>query len=226
MAESKLRTLSVDFAIQILNKLNKKKWLIHGIILLSMIIACCFNFQLIILWNLGYAVYFMGKVITQCTRDIKQRLLKILTVILLAIGSAPCVMFMLIPSWFLCVVHSIQNPEYAENLPTYNCRGIQLRNGAYYKDYNNYHFEGDIEEEALKKAAILQDWKFEEITKKIAVDYTAGSAIKYHKNKIRFNDTIYIDDGLIYNSRKNTDCGDFVVYDRKNKRLYFYSTLR
>ena len=29
MAESKLRTLSVDFAIQILNKLNKKKWLIQ-----------------------------------------------------------------------------------------------------------------------------------------------------------------------------------------------------
>ena len=200
--------------------------MIHGVILLAMIIACCFYFQLIILWNLGYAVYFMEKIVVNCTRDIKQRILKILTVILLTIGSAPCVVFMLIPSWFLCVVHSIQNPEYAENLLTYNGRGIQLRNAAYYKDYNNFFFEGDIEEEALKKAAILQDWKFEEISKRIAIDYTASGEIEYHKNKFRSNSSIYVDTGLFYNSRKNTDCGDIVVYDRKNKRLYFHAALR
>ena len=44
-------------------------------------------------------------------------MMKILTVILLAFGSAPSVMFMVIPSWFLCVAHSIRNPEYAVNLP-------------------------------------------------------------------------------------------------------------
>ena len=200
--------------------------MIHGVILLAMIIACCFYFQLIILWNLGYAVYFMGKIVVNCTRDIKQRILKILTVILLTIGSAPCVVFMLIPSWFLCVVHSIQNPEYAENLLTYNGRGIQLRNAAYYKDYNNFFFEGDIEEDALKKAAVLQDWKFEEIAEKIAIDYTAKGEIEYHNGEFRSNKTIYIDHGLFYNSRKGTDCGDIVVYDRKNKRLYFHAALR
>ena len=150
----------------------------------------------------------MGKIVVNCTRDIKQRILKILTVILLTIGSAPCVVFMLIPSWFLCVVHSIQNPEYAENLLTYNGRGIQLRNAAYYKDYNNFFFEGDIEEDALKKAAVLQDWKFEEIAEKIAIDYTAKGEIEYHNGKFRSNKTIYIDHGLFYNSRKGTDCGD------------------
>ena len=137
------------------------------------------------------------------------------------------VMFMVIPSWFLCVAHSIRNPEYAVNLPTYNGgRGIQLHNAAYYRNYNNYFFEGDIEEEALKKAAILQDWKFEEISERITIDYTASGEIEYHKNKFRSNSSIYVDTGLFYNSRKNTDCGDFVVYDRKNKRLYFHASLR
>ena len=91
-----------------------------------------------------------------------------------------------------------------------------MHNAAYYRNYNNYLFEGDIEEEALKKAAILQDWKFEEISKRIAIDYTASGEIEYHKNKFRSNSCIYVDTGLFYNSRKNTDCGDFVVYDRKN----------
>ena len=198
--------------------------MIHCVILLAMIIVCNFDFQLIILWNLGYAVYFMGKNVVKCTREIKQRTLKILTVILLTIGSVPCVAFMLIPSWFLCVVHSIQNPDYAENLPTYEGRGIQLRNAAFYKDYNNYFFEGDIDEKALKKVAI--DWIFEEITEKITIDYTARGEIEYHQSKIRSNNTIYIDNGLVFNSRKGTDCGDFVVYDRKNKRLYFHASLR
>ena len=207
-------------------KVNRKKLMIHGFILLAMVIACCFEFQFIILWNLGYAVYFMGKTIVKCTSDIKKRFLKILTVILLIIGSAPCVMFMVIPSWLLCVVHSINNPEYVENLPNYEGRGIQLRNAAYYKDYNNYLFEGDIEEEALKKNAVLQDWQLEEITGKIDVFYTARGEIEQHKNKAHSNQIIYIDNGLIYNSRKNTDCGDFVVYDRKNKHLYVHITLR
>ena len=207
-------------------KVNKKKLIIHGVILLAMIIACCFDFRLIILWNLGYAVYFMGKIIIKYTRDIKQRFLKILTVILLIIGSVPCVMVMAVPSWLLCVVHSMQNPEYAINLPTYNGRGIQLRNAAYYWNYNNYLFEGDIEEEALKNAAVLQNWKFEEISEKIAIDYTASGEIEYYKNKFRSDSNIYVDAGLIYNSRKNTDCGDFVVYDRKKQRLYVHSTLR
>ena len=205
-------------------KINKKKIMFHGVILLSMIIACCFCFQLIILWNLGYAVYFMGKIITRCTRDIKLRFLKISTVILLTIGAVPCVAFTLIPSWFLCVAHSIQNPDYAENLPTYEGRGIQLSNAAFYKNYNNYFFEGDIDEKVLKKVAI--DWIFEEITEKIAINYTARNEIEYHKSKIRSNNTIYIDNGLVFNSRKGTDCGDFVVYDRKNKRLYFHASLR
>ena len=207
-------------------KVNKKKLIIHGIILLSMIIACCFDFQLVILWNLGYAVYFMVKIIIKCTRDINQRFLKILTVILLAIGSAPCVTSMVIPSWILCVAHSIRNPEYAVNLPIYNARGIQLHNAAYYRDYNHYLFEGDIEEEALKKAAILQDWKFEEISKRIAIDYTASGEIEYHKNKFRSNSCIYVDTGLFYHNRKSIDCGDIVVYDRKNKRLYFHAIFR
>ena len=62
--------------------------------------------------------------------------------------------------------------------------------------------------------------------KRIAIDYTASGEIEYHKNKFRSNSSIYVDTGLFYNSRKNTDCGDFVVYDRKNKRLYFHATLR
>ena len=66
----------------------------------------------------------------------------------------------------------------------------------------------------------------EEISKRITIDYTASGEIEYHKNKFRSNSSIYVDTGLFYNSRKNTDCGDFVVYDRKNKRLYFHATLR
>ena len=207
-------------------KINKKKWMIHGVILLAMIIACCFDFQVIILWNLGYAVYFMVKIITKCTRDIEQRVLKISTVILLAIGSAPCVTIMVIPSWLLCAVHSMNNPEYAENLPIYDGRGVQLRNAAYYRNYNSYLFEGDIEEEALKKNAVRQGWKFEKITGRIPIANTAGGEIKYHKNKSCADNTVYIDDGLIYNDRKSSDRGVVVVYDRKNKRLYFHATLR
>ncbi len=207
-------------------KINKRKLLIHSIILLAMIIACCFNFQLIILWNLGYAIYFLAKIIAKSTRDIESRFRKISMVILLIIAAVPCTTLMLIPSWILCVSHSIQNPEYAVNLPDYNGRGIQLRNASYYRNYNNYLFEGDIEEEALKKAASLKNWKLEEITERIAIYYTAKGEIESRKNKSRSDNTIYVDTGLIYNSRKNSDCGDFAVFDRKNKRLYFYSTLR
>ena len=210
---------------RLIMKVNKKKWMIHGVILLAMIIACCFDFQWIILWNLGYAVYFMGKIIAQCSRDMKSRLLKILTVILLAIGSAPCVMLMVIPGWLLCVAHSIKNPEYAVNLPVYDGRGILLSNAAYYRNYNNYLFEGDIEEASLKKAAVLQNWKLEEISERIAIVDTARGEIEYHKNKIRSN-TIYVDAGLVYCKHKNTDSGDVIVYDRKNKRLYVHSFLR
>ena len=50
--------------------------------------------------------------------------------------------------------------------------------------------------------------------------------IEYHNGKFRSNKTIYIDHGLFFNSRKGTDSGDIVVYDRKNKRLYFHAALR
>ena len=74
--------------------------------------------------------------------------------------------------------------------------------------------------------ASLTGWQFEKITGRIPIDYTAKGEIEYHKSKFRPGNTVYIDDGLIYNDRKSSDRGVVVVYDRKNKRLYFYATLR
>ena len=109
-----------------MSKLNKKTLIIHGCIIAAMIIACCFNIQFIFLWNLGYAVFFMGYLIVRWTRDLRPQFLKVLAIILLMIGSAPWVSLMCLPSWFLCVVYSINNPEYGIDLPSYNGRGVEI----------------------------------------------------------------------------------------------------
>ena len=207
-------------------KINRKKWMIHGILFIAMLVSCGIQFQLIILWNLGYAVYFMSRLVIKVTRDLRPLFLKILTIVILTVGSAPCVVLMCIPAWLLCVIHSINHPDCGMDLPNYSSHGFELRNAAYYRDYNNYLFEGDIDENALKKAAFRLDWKFQEITKPTDLLYTAKSRIEARKNPSRPTADLKIADGLIYNSYHGTDCGELVVWDRKNKRLYFSSSLR
>ena len=206
---------------------NKKKLIIHGTAIGAMIIACCIDFQLIILWNLGYAIYFTGCLIAKWTRDLRPLFVKVLTILLLVVGSAPCVMLMCIPSWLLCVAHSINNPEYGIDLPSYNGRGVEIHNASFYRNYNSYFYEGEIDENSLKKVAIMQGWQFNEISQSVRFYDTAKTRIKEHQNKSYKPQTIVIENGLVYNGyAEGSDCGEYVVYDRKNKRLYFLSTLR
>ena len=200
----------------------QNKLLIHGIILALMVIFCFFNIQFIILWNIGYALYFAVRSVIRITKDLKPLFLKIITIAILTVGMAPVVGFMCIPSWFVCVVHSIKNPEYAENLAGYE----DLKNAAYYRDYNCYAYEGDIEEKDLHRKAMLNDWKLIELKKPECIDYTALSMIKNHKNSNNDFADIKVEDGLFYDDFNGSDCGARVIYDRKNKRLYFYSSLR
>lgn len=200
----------------------RNKWLIHGIILVLMVVFCFFNIQFIILWNIGYAVYFAACSIIKTTKDLKPPFLKIITIALLTAGAAPGVGVMCIPSWFVCVVHSIKNPEYAENLAEYE----DLKNAAYYRNYNCYAYEGDIEEKDLHRKALLNDWKLTELKKPETIYYTASSMIKNHeKSNDDFAD-IKVEDGLFYDDFNGSDCGARVVWNRKSKRLYFYSSLR
>ena len=206
-------------------EIKNRRLLIHGILLLAMIIACCVNLNLIMLWNLGYAIYFMTKLVAKCTRDMTPLFFKIITIIVLSIGSTPLVMIMVIPSWFICVSYSISNPETAVNLQNYTFRGIQLRNVTYYRDYNSYFLEGDIEENELKQLAILKDWKFAE-KDECHLQYIATTRIQAHQNK-SIPDFIKMENVLVLSSYKEgDDCGESIVYDPKIKRLYFHSTLR
>ena len=97
----------------------KKKWVIHGGILLAMVIVCRIRFECILLWNLGYALYFAGKIAGGSLSGIKNRIGKILVFILLLTVSVPGVVFLCIPSLLLCRIHSLRNPEYARDLPVY-----------------------------------------------------------------------------------------------------------
>ncbi|MBE6369664.1 MAG: hypothetical protein E7056_05845 [Lentisphaerae bacterium] len=205
-------------------KINKKKCLIHGALLAAMIIACCIDFQLIIFWNLGYAIYFMGRIVIKVSQDLHPPILKILTIAVMLAGSAPCIGLMCIPGWLICVAHSIHNPETGENLPTYNGRGILLQNAAFYRDYNNYFFEGDIKESALKQVAVLQNWQLEEITTPATLQ-TAKTLIAAHYNQSA-PDFIKVENGLMFSSYNGSDCGETVIYDRQAERLYFSATLR
>ena len=210
-----------------MSKLNKKTLISHGCIIAAMIIACCFNIQFIFLWNLGYAVFFMGYLIVRWTRDLRPQFLKVLAIILLMIGSAPWVSLMCLPSWFLCVVYSINNPEYGIDLPSYNGRGVEIHHASFYRDYNSYFYEGEIDEDSLKKAAILQGWQFQEITKPINIYDTAGTRIKKHLDNSYQHNGVVVENGLVYNGyAEGSDCGEFVVYDSRKHRLYFLSTLR
>ena len=57
-------------------KFNQKKLIIHGTVIVAMIIACCIDFQLIILWNLGYGLFFMGRLVAKWTRDLRPLFVK------------------------------------------------------------------------------------------------------------------------------------------------------
>ena len=208
-------------------KFNQKKLIIHGTVIVAMIIACCIDFQLIILWNLGYGLFFMGRLVAKWTRDLRPLFVKVLTILLLVVGSVPCVMLMCIPSWIICVAHSINNPEYSIDLPNYNGRGVEIHNASFYRNYNSYLYEGKIDENSLKKVAVLKGWQFKEISKAVRIYDTAKTRIKEHLDKSYKPQIIVIENGLVYNGyAEGSDCGEYVVYDRKNKRLYFLSTLR
>ena len=208
-------------------KFNPKKLIIHGTVIVAMIIACCIDFQLIILWNLGYGLFFMSRLVAKWTRDLHPLFVKVLTILLLVVGSVPCVMLMCIPSWIICVAHSINNPEYSIDLPSYNGRGVEIHNASFYRNYNSYLYEGKIDENSLKKVAVLKGWQFKEISKAVRIYDTAKTRIKEHLDKSYKPQIIVIENGLVYNGySEGSDCGEYVVYDRKNKRLYFLSTLR
>lgn len=207
-------------------KFWKTWWFVHGIILTAMVVACCFELSLITFWNFGYAVYAVFCLIRLCLRNLQGTALKICIGILLGFFGCQLAVIMCIPSWLICVAYSMSHPEYAENLPVYETRGFRLRNAAYYRDYNQSLFEGDIGENELKKAAVQRGWKFEEIAKPfLGGFYTAKTMIESHKNKSSPK-TVPVESGLIYDSHNGTDRGETVVWDRKAGRLYYLYTSR
>ncbi|MBO5309498.1 MAG: hypothetical protein J6C40_16000 [Lentisphaeria bacterium] len=207
-------------------KFNKKTLIIHGSILAVMLIACCVEFQMFLLWYLGYIIYFAGRLIAKCTKDLHSRGLKIFIIACMTAGLIPGIMIACIPAWVICVWYLESHPEIKEDLPVYNARGgVLLHDASLYRSYNNFLFEGNIEEKALKRAAVSQNWKFEEITRPVQVHYTAKTRIKSRRDNSE-PAPVTVKEGLVFSSYNGSDCGAIVVYDRKTGRLYFSSTLR
>lgn len=207
-------------------KTSKKTWLIHGTSAAVMLVVCCFDIRFFLFWNLGYALYFTGKLLGVCVRELRPLSFRILTAILLAVVFAPGTVLLCLPGWFVCAVHQMKNPEYALELPTYSARGMTLRNSAFFRDYNSWLFEGEIDEESLKKAASAQNWNFKKITAPVTLTETARGRIRAHLAPAEPQKSLRINDGWLYSSYNGTDSGVFVVWERKTKRLYFSSTMR
>ncbi|MBO5792239.1 MAG: hypothetical protein J6S54_07150 [Lentisphaeria bacterium] len=203
-----------------------KKRIIYGVTAAAALISCCIEFQLIVLWNLGFALFIMGGLIARMTRELRSFSFRAFLIIILALGSAPFVALMCLPSMFLCRVYSIKNPECGVDLPSFKARGLELRNASYYKNCNTFLFEGDVDEGILKKAAVRQNWEFKEITAPLILTETAKSAVNAHKG-IHAPVKVEVEEGFVFSSYKDfSDCGEKLVFDRKNKRLYFSASLR
>ena len=212
----------------------KNPRVIHGAVLTAMAVACFINYWRIwfcsnwLLWfcAVGYGMYWMGHLAGRCARDEKTPRRKVLSRIILTIAFIPGALFISLPAFWFCSLYFYAHPEYAKDLPTYQTRGMTLRNAAYYLDGVNQLFEGDIEEEDLKKGAFPPDHDFAEITERRHVGCwdSAVSMIEYRENGTEKE--ITVEEGLIYDNHDGTDHGIRAVWDRKTKRLYFHYNTR
>ena len=207
-------------------KFNKKTLIIHGCILAAMLIVCCIEFHMFILWYLGYIIYFTARLIAKGTRNLHPRGLKIFMIACMTAGSVFSITLACIPAWFISVCYSIKHPAIEEDVSAYTVRnGVLLQNVSSYRDYNNCFFEGDIAEDALKKAALLNNWNFQEIIRPKILSDTAKTRIKSHREKTE-SSPVTVERGLIFSSHTGNGGGTCVVYDRKTKRLYFSASSR
>ena len=205
----------------------KNKFFIHGVILAAGAVAAWINPPLIIIWNFGYAVYLVVLIIRACVRAVCSRLLKIFVCAILILPAAQMICILCIPSWIIAVTYSMRNPEYAADLPEYKCSGIPLRNVSYFRNYNNNLFEGDIEEDALLEAACLHEWTLEEITERPETVFSAKKRIELHESDSGAgDDRLEVESGLSYSRFNDGGRGVHVVWDRKNRRLYFFASSR
>ena len=192
------------------------------------VIACRIRFECILLWNLGYALYFAGKIAGDSLSGIKNRIGKILVFILLLTVSVPGVVFLCIPSLLLCRIHSLRNPEYARDLPVCTAEKIRLENAAWYRNCNCFYLEGTVEEDALKKTAFLQNWQLKEIQTPFTIAHTAKTMIDFHSGKSQQDSAgILVRSGLFHQEKNPVKpAGITIVWDRKTKRLYLSRIFR
>jgi len=211
----------------------KNPRVIHGAVLTAMAVVCFINYWriwfcsnwLLLLCAFGYGMYWMGHLAGRCAQDEKTPRRKVLSRIILTIFFIPGALFISLPAFWFCSLYLFAHPEYAKDLPTYQTRGMTLRNAAYFRDGVSDYLEGDIEEEDLKKGAFPPDHDFVEITEPQDAGWdSAVNLIRRRENGTR--NEITVDEGLIYDNHDGTDHGIRAVWDRKTKRLYFHYNTR
>ena len=219
----------------------KKQLLIHAVILAAGVAAVWYFPPNFVWWDIGYAFYFIVWLIRRILRDIPRewRWRRALFAVLLAFAFSPAFCIMLIPGWLVGAMYSNSHPDYARDLAEYRIRqnAPPLRRAAYYRDYNNWAFEGDIDQADLGKLAALRNWELEPIEKPVELwsGNTALGMIAWHEARKRgekpaepdFSRFIRIEQGLSCSTYPpGDDCGEIVVWDSDSRRLYVRGSLR
>ena len=212
---------------------GKKKLLIHGAILAVGVAATWYYPPNFIWWNLGYALYFIARLVDRLLRRVPRGVLKVLLALLLSVACVPLWFFLMIPGWLFSVSWSISHPDYARDLAEYRIfqDAPPLRNAAYCRDYNSWMYEGDISEEDLKRLAIRRNWEFKPIEKPVGADSTLDRIAEFEARK-RGEKIVpapehRVEQGLFCSTYPpGNDCGEVAVWDRVSGRLYVRGTSR
>ena len=203
-----------------------KKHYIH-ISALILLLAACFlgwmTFFTII--NLLYALYWATKIVRNGVQNCSGWA-KVITAILLTVGTALLVPFMLIPSWLFSAVYTTSHPDIGKNVPEYKFFNVVLKDASFINSFNFKACEGSLSENDLKLLAINRGWKLEKITTPETIRETAQNLIEQHRNPKYDQSPVTVKNGYSYSTYNGTDRGIMYTWCRDSSKFYFFSSSR
>ena len=102
-----------------MKKPGKKFYFHFSVAALFVVSAICGWEALAYITNLLYALFWAVKIVRCGVRNYTGKWRKIIDTILLSIGAALLVPFMLLPGWLVSVTYMTRNPDIGENVPEY-----------------------------------------------------------------------------------------------------------
>lgn len=203
-----------------------KKHYIH-ISAAILLIAACFGgwMTFFAVINLLYALYWAVKIVRNGVRNLSG-CQKVINAILLTVGTAFLVPFMLIPSWLFSAVYTISHPAIGENVPEHNFFNVVLKDASFINSYNFRACEGVLSENDLKLLVINRGWKLENITKPETICDTAGNLIEQHRSEKYEPTPVTVKNGYSYSTYNGTDSGIMYTWCRDSSKFYFFSSSR